>query len=283
MKTVGAVIALGVGLATPAGAHLALVAPPSRYGAAVLKDPPCGAAGGARSGQVTVLEPGATITVTWNEYIDHPGHYRIAFDADGDDDFVDPICTAGCTTRTPTIELYSNETVLLDGIADTRGGNTSVQVTLPDVECERCTLQVIQVMYDKPPYTLPGDDLYYQCADLVLRRSIAPTVTAAPTQTELPPAPTSTPTQTALPPTPTATSTPTPTVPPTPTPICAGDCDGSGEVGVEDLMLMVEMIFDDSDGTRCPHADADGDGSVRVNDVVAALRPGVATCRPPLS
>jgi MYXO-CTERM domain-containing protein len=24
-------------------------------------------------------------------------------------------------------------------------------------------------MYDKPPYSLPGNDLYYQCADLILR------------------------------------------------------------------------------------------------------------------
>jgi hypothetical protein len=24
-------------------------------------------------------------------------------------------------------------------------------------------------MYDKPPYTTPGNDIYYQCADLVLR------------------------------------------------------------------------------------------------------------------
>ncbi|MCA9560948.1 MAG: hypothetical protein KC583_20510, partial [Myxococcales bacterium] len=42
-------------------------------------------------------------------------------------------------------------------------------VTLPDVECDNCTLQVIQVMFDKPPQTSPGNDLYYQCADLVLR------------------------------------------------------------------------------------------------------------------
>ena len=42
------------------------------------------------------------------------------------------------------------------------------QVTLPDVECERCTLQLIQVMTDKAPYG-DGNDLYYQCADLALR------------------------------------------------------------------------------------------------------------------
>jgi hypothetical protein len=165
---VGAVV---LALAAPAAAHLALEYPPSRYGADVLKEGPCGRAGGGRSTAVTALEAGSTVTVVWDEYVDHPGHFRIAFDADGDDDFADPVCLGGCTTRTPDIGRYVNASVLLDGIADTpAGGESRVTVTLPDVECDRCTLQVIQVMTDKPPYTSPGNDIYYQCADLVLRR-----------------------------------------------------------------------------------------------------------------
>jgi hypothetical protein len=35
-------------------------------------------------------------------------------------------------------------------------------------------LQVIQVMYDKPPYTIPGNEMYYQCADLILVRPPEP-------------------------------------------------------------------------------------------------------------
>jgi hypothetical protein len=159
-------------VAGPAAAHIALRYPPSRYGDDVLKIGPCGAAGGARSDNVTELPSGAQIEVVWDEYVDHPGHFRIAFDADGDDDFVDPACLSGCTTRTPQIETYSNAAVLLDDIADQPGGGrVSATVTLPDVACERCTLQVIQVMYDKPPYVVPGNDIYYQCADLVLRRA----------------------------------------------------------------------------------------------------------------
>jgi hypothetical protein len=165
------VVVLAVALAGPAAAHLALRYPTSRYGDDVLKVPPCGLLHGARSETVTELKPGEQIEVVWNEYVDHPGHFRIAFDDDGDDDFVDPACLSGCDTRTPEIELYSNPTVLLDGIADTPlGGQSSATVTLPDIACERCTLQVIQVMYDKPPYVSPGNDIYYQCADLVLRR-----------------------------------------------------------------------------------------------------------------
>lgn len=161
--TVAAAISLPLG----AKAHLGLDLPVSRYGPDVLKTGPCGTSGGERTGNITYYEPGATIDVRWNEYVDHPGHYRIAFDADGVDDFVDPATM---------MELYSNDAVLLDGIPD-EGRDTRdymATVTLPDIECDRCTLQVIQMMYDKPPYTTPGNDIYYQCADLVLRKGGAP-------------------------------------------------------------------------------------------------------------
>lgn len=147
----------------PAGAsaHLGLESPASRYGPDVLKVGPCGVGGGERTDTISYFEPGETIEVRWREYVDHPGHYRIAFDADGTDDFVDPATM---------MELYSNDAVLVDGIPDEGPGQESysVTVTLPDVTCDNCTLQVIQVMYDKPPYTTPGNDIYYQCADLVL-------------------------------------------------------------------------------------------------------------------
>ncbi|MEQ9497557.1 MAG: hypothetical protein RIT81_11880 [Deltaproteobacteria bacterium] len=155
-------------------AHLELTSPTSRYGGSVLKDGPCGMAGGGRSQNVFTFRAGETITIQWNEYINHPGHYRIAFDDDGDDAFEDPACTAGCNTRNPTVEMYNNDAVLMDGIADIAGGDYSVEVRLPDVACTNCTLQVIQVMYDKPPYTLPGNEMYYQCIDIVLVKDDPP-------------------------------------------------------------------------------------------------------------
>jgi len=75
-----------------------------------------------------------------------------------------------------TMGPYSNDTVLLDGIADKGRGESDyvVTVTLPNMTCDNCTLQVIQVMTDKEPFTTPGDDIYYQCADLVLREGGTP-------------------------------------------------------------------------------------------------------------
>jgi hypothetical protein len=147
-----------------AHAHLGLNVPASRYGPDTLKTGPCGVTGGERTSNVTYYEPGETIEVSWDEYVDHPGHYRIAFDDDGDDDFVDPASM---------LDLYSNDTVLLDGITDKGPGERDyvATVTLPELSCDNCTLQVIQVMYDKMPYTTPGNDIYYQCADLVLREA----------------------------------------------------------------------------------------------------------------
>ena len=46
-------------------------------------------------------------------------------------------------------------------------------ITLPNMTCENCTLQVIQMMTDKTPYG-DGNDLYFQCADIALRTN-APT------------------------------------------------------------------------------------------------------------
>lgn len=140
---------------TAASAHIALSQPPTN--STDMKIRPCGApAGGVRTG----YDAGQTITVIWDETIDHPGHYRIAFDDDGRDVFQDP---------TGFTDVSGGPGVLLDGIPDGDAGVThyEVQLTLPSISCDTCTLQVIQVMTDKGPVW--GDnDVYYQCADLRL-------------------------------------------------------------------------------------------------------------------
>lgn len=159
---VGAMAGAGVWL-TPlvARAHLELTSPHSRYGADVLKDGPCGDASNGPGGARTTFEPGQTIVVRWTEYIDHPGWFRIAFDDDGDDAFVDPADAR---------DVWNTSAVLADEIADRAGGDYTYELTLPDIECDRCTLQVIQVMTDKTGNGWGNDEFYYQCADLRLSR-----------------------------------------------------------------------------------------------------------------
>jgi hypothetical protein len=169
----------------------------SRYGEDQ-KDEPCGRANGARSTNVYTYAPGETITIEFAEYIPHPGYFRVAFDADGDDDFVDPAsikpldplrrCPINAADKCGTSDFYNNDAVLpnMDNLephlASQAKAKYTLQVTLPDVECTNCTLQIIQVMEDDlfhGPYNpVPGDpadpnyvaDVYHQCIDLVLTR-----------------------------------------------------------------------------------------------------------------
>ncbi len=187
--------------ALPASAHISLErggTHKSRYGDAELKDGPCGRANGTRGTNVYTYEPGQTITVKFNEYVPHPGYFRIAFDNDGDNDFQDPAsikpidparkCPFNAADKCGASDFYNNATVLpgMDNLAPHLAGEWNKQysfdVKLPDVECTNCTLQIIQVMEDtihgayNPTPGDPNDspyvaDNYHQCIDLVLKRA----------------------------------------------------------------------------------------------------------------
>jgi hypothetical protein len=47
---------------------------------------------------------------------------------------------------------------------------------------------------------------------------------------------------------------------------CPADLDGSGEVNVDDLLMVIGVY-----GTNDPSGDANGDGVVDTNDVLAVL------------
>ncbi|MEY4551516.1 MAG: hypothetical protein RL685_7711 [Pseudomonadota bacterium] len=111
--------------------------------------------------RITTFAPGDTITLRFDEYVGHSGRFRIAFDPDG-------------------AELADfNQHILLDE-PDPEGkiGNVAqaslweFQVTLPNMTCDNCTLQLIQVMDGNmeeqvlDPSTRGGT--YFQCADIVL-------------------------------------------------------------------------------------------------------------------
>jgi hypothetical protein len=104
--------------------------------------------------------------VTWTEITNHRSYYRVAFDRSGDDAFptfegpgtgaegIDP--SGPCPVDGQVILAYDMD--------DRNGGSYTLSVRLPEVECENCTLQLVQFMYDTlTPY-------YFQCADLALRR-----------------------------------------------------------------------------------------------------------------
>ncbi|MGE0548861.1 MAG: SCE4755 family polysaccharide monooxygenase-like protein [Kofleriaceae bacterium] len=179
LSSIGAVVLS----ATPAAAHIHLTSPLARTDSATgdQKSQHCGVTGQARNpDRVTTFRPGETITVTWEETIDHPGHFRIAFQPNGDV-FGIPPAGNGPPAGFPSLDETgmtdaAGATILKDFIPD---GTLTTQVTLPNIECDTCTLQFIQVMTDKPPYTVndASDDVYFNCADITLSNS-APTVDA---------------------------------------------------------------------------------------------------------
>lgn len=148
MRSILVVLLVGIGTAH---AHIHLTYPPVRT--TDQKTGPCGAAGSQRGTNVTAFEPGETITVTFDETVDHPGHYRIAFDDDGDDVFQNP--------NNPNDNFPFT---LVEPIVDKTGGSYSQQVTLPTTPCTNCTLQLMQIM----TVTVPYDSFYYQCADITI-------------------------------------------------------------------------------------------------------------------
>ena len=139
------VCASGAAFPSIASGHSALLSPVPRT-PLTLKTGPCG--GVPRTQTPFVAEAGSQLEVTWDEYIDHPGDFRLLFSSGGDRDFA----------------------VLLDHIADKKipagepSALYSVMVTLPSEPCEAETLQLIQVMTENPS----SPAYYYSCADVRL-------------------------------------------------------------------------------------------------------------------
>lgn len=132
---------------------------PPRNTSTGLKASPCG--GVARTSTPTVLTAGQRLVLHWEETINHPGYYRIAFSQDGD---VFPPALPAPTAQTP-----ASSTLWVPFVLDIPGqSNYQASVTVPDVACTNCTLQMIQYMTESNPPTM-----YYSCADIEIRRPAA--------------------------------------------------------------------------------------------------------------
>lgn len=147
-----------------------------------------------RSATPYVFEPGATIKLAAMEGIPHDGYFRISFDDDGTD-FVDPQsiapinpdrygpgkkCLGTPEDHCGQSDFCSNDTVLWDNLDPHLGSDVALGLVrewtlqLPNVECDNCTIQVMQVMEDPADGThgpFDGEsDLYYRCIDVVLKK-----------------------------------------------------------------------------------------------------------------
>src|SRR3954447_6826080 len=169
-RVAGRFLGLGVGLVTltiaagAAQAHILLVDPKPRDQNDMHKSDALSCAPARAATQpVTMMDPtgvaymgGKTITVKWNETINHPGCFEIDVSAANDTGWVS-LGTMKHSAAGRTPRPYTTTVKLPDGMA-----------------CDKCTLRVRQYMLAAdpptcPPAKVPADSTYYQCANVVLK------------------------------------------------------------------------------------------------------------------
>ena len=162
-------------------AHFKLIEPASWLIESDLGDPqkagPCGGSNtdwGKPTFAVTQATGGGKIHVKVQETIYHPGHYRVALAVNSPAELPpDPKATTTDTDRGP--RSVSGEVmnpvqmpVLADGLfAHQEKANAPFEtdVTIPNINCKKCTLQVIQFM-EQHAVNNPGMFTYHHCAML---------------------------------------------------------------------------------------------------------------------
>lgn len=149
------------------------------------KAPPCGDDGTAvMTNIVTPYQAGDTVTITIDETVFHPGHYRIALAVDDISELPDPppVTPADTPCGSAPIQQPPVFPVLADGVFEHTEPFTepqSIDVTIPDdVSCTNCTLQVIQFMSNHG-LNNPGGCYYHHCAALAVDEE--PAGTTSPT------------------------------------------------------------------------------------------------------
>jgi hypothetical protein len=171
--------------AGPASAHFILVEPDSWLVENVLGDPqkaaPCGgttADPGTPTGKVTAMRGGDTLHIKVKETVYHPGFYRVALavldrsELPKDPEAVTresdrgPISVSGKIDPNPTMPVLADGLFVHAARAEA-GSFWETDVKLPNINCDKCTVQIIQFM-EEHGLNRDGDFTYHHCADLKL-------------------------------------------------------------------------------------------------------------------
>lgn len=174
-----------VGLAAPVvgSAHFILEAPASAIVENGLGDPqklgPCGGTSkdpGVATNTVTAVTGGEMLHVKVKETVYHPGFFRIALsvldraELPGDpEDTVKDGPNGKPWSDTGKVDPNPKPPVLVDGIfmhhIKVPGQEFETDVKIPNINCDHCSLQIIQFM-EMHPINPDGRFTYHHCADL---------------------------------------------------------------------------------------------------------------------
>jgi hypothetical protein len=178
------VIVLGLLLgAIPAAvsAHFKLIEPASWIVEDERGDPqkagPCGGTNtnyGTPSYAITKVTGGQKLHIKVLETIYHPGHYRVALAVNSPLELpVDPETVTTQTDRGPRsvsakIQDPVKAPIIVDGLWPHTAkpeGPLETDITVPNIACKRCTLQILQFMAEHGANN-PGNYSYHHCAEL---------------------------------------------------------------------------------------------------------------------
>jgi hypothetical protein len=164
-----------------AHAHFKLLEPTSWLIESDRGDPqkagPCGGTNtdyGKPSYVISKAIGGSKLHIKVQETIYHPGHYRVALAVNSSTELpADPEATTENTEKGPRsisakIMNPVQAPVLADGLFVHTAATTTpweTDVTLPNITCKRCTLQVAQFMAEHGVNN-PGMFTYHHCAEL---------------------------------------------------------------------------------------------------------------------
>jgi len=135
---------------------------------------------------VTDIKGGSSFHVLLSETVFHPGHYRVALAKSAANLPPDPKVTTRDSDRGPwsvsaEIQSPALPPLLADGLfahTERPTGLVEADITIPNVNCRNCILQVIQFMADhgKNP---DGDFSYHHCATVNITADAAKPIDAA--------------------------------------------------------------------------------------------------------
>jgi gluconolactonase len=175
-------------VSTAADAHFVLMEPAATIAQNNLGDPqkiaPCGGVSanpgrgtpanpGVPTNAVTPVKGGSTLHIKIQETVFHPGHYRVSLARTAAQLPADPLVTTRDSERGPisvsaVIQKPAVPPVIVDGLfahTERPTGPWETDVTIPNVDCPNCLLQVIQFMAEHGR-NADGDFSYHHCAAL---------------------------------------------------------------------------------------------------------------------
>ena len=187
LTTISAAAALAI--ATPlAFGHFHLLEPASMMQESANGDPqklgPCGGTSadpGTPSNIVTPVQGGSKLHVKLMETVYHPGFYRIALAVNSKADLPDdPEVTTRDGARGPQsvsakFDTNAKPPVLMDGLWQHTEKATApweTDVTIPNINCPSCILQIIEFMAEHG-YNKDGGYTYHHCAALNIKANTA--------------------------------------------------------------------------------------------------------------